>query len=91
MNTIEVVFKGMDSSDALKAKTVEKFSMLDNLLTDAARVKVTYWAYDKKKVSDVIIEDGKAKYFAKSHSDDAYKTLELLKDKVKRQILKDKN
>lgn len=91
MSTISVSFKHLDSSDALKLKTQEKFESLSNILDEDAKIEVTYWEYDKKKVSEANIYSKGKHFFAKAHSEDFYKTLELLKNKIKTQVLKEKN
>ena len=66
-------------------------NLLTEYLRPEAKIKITFWEYNKKKVSDGVIISGKNKYFAKSHSFDFEKTIDSLKNKLKIQILKSKN
>ncbi len=88
---VEISFKGMEKEPSLKQKAIEKFQSLSNYLDPDSRVSITFWEYDKKKVSDVKIHSKQDVFLAKAHSDNFFKTIELLKDKAKFQILKNKN
>lgn len=91
MKPVSISFKHLDSSEALKARTSEKFEALSNLLDQDATVEVTYWEYDKKKVAEANVRSKGNHFFAKANSDDFYKTLDLLRTKIKTQILKNKD
>ena len=88
---LDVSFKNIDSSDALKVKAHEKLESLTSLLSPNAKVHVTFWAHDRKKVGDIRIHDYKHEMFAKAYSEDFYKTIDMLKDKVRAQIVKRKD
>ena len=85
---VNVSFKKMDSSQALKEYTLEKFSGLKELLKNSEKVEVTFWMYDKKKVADIKVYDKGDDFFAKSHSDDFYKSINQLDSKIRAQIIK---
>lgn len=87
MNII-TAFKGIDSSASLTMKTEKKFSRFKNLLGDGCEISVTYWAYGKKKVCDAKVNAHGKEYFAKAHSDSFGKSLSLLKQKLKSQVMK---
>lgn len=86
-----VSFKGMNADKDVKNKVYEKMNLLKSYLDDDAKIKITLWEYDKKKVSDAFVRSGKNEYFAKTHSFDFMESIETLKDKLKTQILKSKN
>lgn len=85
---LEVSFKNLDSSDALREKAKEKLESLDSLLSPSAQVHLTFWAHDRKKVGDIRIHDYKHELFAKAYSDDFYKTIDMLRNKMRTQIVK---
>lgn len=90
MNLI-ISFKGMETDEKIKHKLTQKMESLEHLLAQGAKVDVTLREYDNKKVADAKIDSGKDHFFGKVHSYDFDQTVELLKDKLKTQILKSKN
>ena len=74
---LTVSFKGMDVDQDIKAKILAKMDLLKEYLRPEAKVKITFWEYNNKKVSDGVIISGKDKFFAKSHSFDFNKQLIL--------------
>lgn len=89
MNII-TAFKGIDSSEALMLKTEKKFSRFGSILGEDTEIAVTYWAYGKKKVCDARVNAHGKEFFAKAHSNSFGKSLSLLKQKLKAQIMKER-
>lgn len=88
---MNVSFKKMDSSEALRDYTFEKFSGLKEILKNFTQINVTFWMYEKKKVADIKFYDDGDEFFAKAHSDDFYKSVNLLDSKIRAQIMKRNN
>ena len=86
MNLI-ISFKGMEVDQHIKEKVTTKMESLGHLLSSNAKVDITLWEYDKKKVADAKIISDKEQFFAKIHSYDFDQTVEMLRDKLKTQIL----
>ena len=88
---LDVSFKNLDPSLALKEKVGEKLEKLKEILSPSAKVHVTFWAHERKKVADILIHDHHKTIFAKAYSENFDKTIDKLRAKVRTQIVKAKD
>ena len=86
---ISIMFKNIDSSDALKTHIHEKFDKLDNMLDKPADAHVVFSVEKLRNIVDINLTCDKLKIHAKEESENnMYAAIDALSDTVKLQITK---
>lgn len=87
---ISITFRHMDGSDAVKAHVHEKFSKLQKFLRQPMTANVTLSVEGLDHIADVNIASGSSHLHATERSEDMYATIDLVVDKLERQIREEK-
>jgi len=89
---ISIMFKAMNSSDALKAHIHEKFEKLDKMLDSQADAHIVLSVEKLRHIADINLTCDKIKIYAKEEADNnMYAAIDALSEKVKLQIRKYKD
>jgi putative sigma-54 modulation protein len=83
---ISFTFRHMDGSDAIKSHTEEKLAKLQKFLRQAMTGHVTVSIEGLDAIADVQIQAGGSSFHAKERSSDMYASIDLVVDKIERQI-----
>lgn len=87
---VSVTFRHMDTSDALKAYAEEKSERLARFLTEPVEI---HWMLSVEKIrhiADATITSGGATINAKEHTQDMYSAIDMVMDKLEKQVRKHK-
>lgn len=85
---IAITFRHMASSDALKDYVHDKFERVQKYLRQPADAHVTLSSERHQHVSEVSLHAAGRQYQARHESDDMYKSIDLMIDKIEHQIAK---
>jgi len=85
---IAITFRHMASSDALKDYVHDKFERVHKYLRQPADAHVTLSSERHQHVSEVSLHAAGRQYQARHESDDMYKSIDLMIDKIEHQIAK---
>jgi len=84
---IDITFRHMEHTVALDQMIREKSVKFSKWFGPSAQVHWICWMEGIDHCSEVSIHAGADKYFAKAHSDDLYKTFDLIVHKIQNQIM----
>jgi putative sigma-54 modulation protein len=84
--TVTVTFRHMDSNDALRNYAVRKFSHLARFLNRACKAHLILSVDKYRQRGEVIVKSGRLAVAAQDQSRDFYAVIDLLADKVGRQL-----
>lgn len=83
---VNITFRHMDHTPALDQMIREKSEKFAKWFGQGTSVQWTCWMDGVDHCSEVNISSGHEKYFAKAHSDDLYKTFDLIVHKIQNQL-----
>lgn len=83
---ITITFRHMEGSEAVKKHTTEKVAKLQKFLRQAMTAQVTLSVDGLEHVADVRIQAGDAHFHAAERSEDMYASIDMVLDKLDRQI-----
>jgi putative sigma-54 modulation protein len=87
---ISITFRHMAGSDAVKQHAHEKISKLQKFLRQAMTAQVTLAVEGLEHIVEVGIQSGSAHFHAKERSEDMYASIDMVVDKLERQIRSEK-
>jgi putative sigma-54 modulation protein len=85
---LNITFRHMEHTPALDLMIREKSEKFTRWFGSQSDIQWTCWMDGIDHCSEVTISSGPEKYFAKAHSDDLYKTFDLVIHKIQNQINK---
>jgi putative sigma-54 modulation protein len=85
---VSITFRHMDSSDAIKSYAREKIERTQKYLRAPMDAQVTLSTERHQFVAEVHLSSGGRQYHARHDSDDMYKSIDLVTDKIQHQISK---
>jgi putative sigma-54 modulation protein len=85
-----VTFKNIDSSDHLKAYVSDKLDRFDKYLNNPAEANVVLSVEKFRHIAEVIISGDRLSIKAKEETDDMYSAIDMVLDKLEKQIKKSK-
>lgn len=88
---ITITFKNMQHTPALDERIREKALKLEKFWEGRTEMKWTCWVAGGEHQAEVNVLGPKVEYHAKAKSDDLYKTLDLVMEKIQRQVENDKH
>ncbi len=83
---ITITFRHMEGTEAVKKHAHEKLAKLQKFLRTAMTAQVTLSVEGLEHVADVNISSGSAHFHATERSEDMYATIDMVHDKLERQI-----
>lgn len=83
---ITITFRHMDGTDAMKRHAHEKISKLQKFLRQAMTAQVTLSVEGLAHIVDVRIQSGGSSFHANERNGDMYASIDLVLDKLERQI-----
>ncbi|MBW2457045.1 MAG: ribosome-associated translation inhibitor RaiA [Deltaproteobacteria bacterium] len=83
---ITTTFRHMDGTDAVRNYANDKIAKLQRFLRHALRADVTLSVEGNKHVADVRLKAGPTQLNGSERSDDMYASIDLVVDKLERQI-----
>ena len=87
---IAITFRHMDGSEAMKGYASEKISKLQKYLRQAMTAQVTLSVEGLDHIADVRIQSGTGNFHANERNRDMYASIDLVLDKLERQIRSEK-
>ncbi len=87
---ISITFRHMDGTEAVKGYANEKISKLQKYLRQAMSAQVTLSVEGLDHIADVRIQAGPGNYHANERNHDMYASIDLVIDKLERQIKSEK-
>lgn len=85
-----ITFKNLDSSDALKSYVQKKLDRFDKLLDSPAEANVVLSVEKIRHIAEVNLASDRLNIQAKEETDNMYSAIDMVIDKVKKQITKSK-
>jgi putative sigma-54 modulation protein len=85
---ISVTFRHMNSSDAIRAHVNDKLERVQKYLREPLDAHVTVFMERHEHVAEMLITSSGKQYQARHSSDDMYKSIDHVVDKVEHQISK---
>ena len=83
---ITITFRHMVGTDAVKAYAQEKVAKLQKFLRQAMSAQVTLSVEGLEHVAEVNVSSGGGHFHATERSEDMYASIDMVHDKVERQI-----
>jgi putative sigma-54 modulation protein len=83
---ISITFRQMDATDAVKGYATEKVSKLQKFLRQPLHGQVTLSCQKTLHMAEVDLHSGGQHYHAREQSEDMYATIDMVTDKLERQI-----
>ncbi len=83
---ITITFRHMEGTEAVKSHAYEKLAKLQKFLRVAMTAQVTLSVEGLDHVADVHLESGSAHFHATERSEDMYASIDMVHDKLERQI-----
>lgn len=83
---VNITFRHMDHTPALDQVIREKSEKFNKWFGPRAEINWTCWIEGTDHCSEVWVMSGAEKFFAKAHSDDLYKTFDLIVHKIQNQL-----
>ena len=83
---ITITFRHMDGTEAMKSHAHEKVSKLQKFLRQAMTAQVTFSVEGLEHICDVRIQSGSATFHANERREDMYASMDMVIDKLERQI-----
>ena len=87
---ILVTFKNVDSSDYLKSYLEEKLNRLEKILSNYGTAEVVFQEEKQRKIVDVNLSGSGLDIHAKEESGAWNEAIDLVVDKTKKQLIKNK-
>jgi putative sigma-54 modulation protein len=85
-----VTFKGLDSSDALKAYVSDKLDRFDRYLSGAAEASVVLKVEKFRHIAEIHLTGDRLGITGTEETDDMYSAIDMVLDKLEKQIKKSK-
>jgi putative sigma-54 modulation protein len=85
---VAITFRHMDSSEAIKTYAKEKLERVQKYLHVPLNAQVTLFQERHQFVAEVHISASGRQYHARHDSDEMYKSIDLVADKIQHQITK---
>ena len=85
---IELTFRNLEASDAIKAYAHEKLAKLDKYLRPPAEAHVAFSVERRLHCVDVSVHEGGGHYQGRAEEQDMYASIDLVVDKLLRQLHK---
>ena len=85
-----ITFKNLDSSDALKNYVEKKLSRFDKLLDNPAEANVVLSVEKIRHIAEINLASDKLNIHAKEESESMYSSIDMIVDKLRKQINKSK-
>jgi putative sigma-54 modulation protein len=83
---IAITFRHMDGTDAVKSYANEKVAKLQKFLRQAMTAQVTLSVEGLEHIAEVNISSGSSHFHAKERGSDMYASIDMVHDKLERQI-----
>jgi putative sigma-54 modulation protein len=83
---IAITFRHMDATEAMKAHATDKVAKLQKFLRQPMKGQVTLSCEKKLHRAEIDVHSGAEHYHAHVESEDMYATIDLVLDKLERQI-----
>ncbi len=83
---ITITFRHMVGSEAVKSYATEKMAKLQKFLRQAMSAQVTLSVEGLEHIAEVNIQSGSQHFHATERSEDMYASIDMVHDKVERQI-----
>jgi putative sigma-54 modulation protein len=83
---ITITFRHMDGSEAVKKHAHEKIAKLQKFLRQTMSAQVTIAVEGLEHIAEVGISSGSAHFHATERSNDMYASIDMVLDKLERQI-----
>jgi putative sigma-54 modulation protein len=83
---IELVFRNLEASDAIKEYAHEKLAKLDKYLKPPAEAHVTFAVERRLHCVDVSVHEGGGHYQGRAEEQDMYASIDIVVDKLLRQL-----
>ncbi len=83
---LNITFRHMDHTPALDQVIRDKSEKFMKWFGAQTNIHWTCWTEGVDHCSEVTINSGAKKYFAKAHDDDLYKTFDLIIHKIQNQL-----
>jgi len=81
-----ITFRNLDHTEALDNKIRAKSQKLTRILGPEASIKWVCWVEKKKQVAEAFVTNKADNFIAKAESEDLYKTMDIVLDKISNQI-----
>lgn len=88
---VDFTFKHVDSSEALMQYAQERLEKIEKFELKPMDVKFTVSKQDHECIVEVSVLEGRRKFRAEGSSDDFYRSVEMVVNKLTRQLSKDKS
>lgn len=85
-----ITFKNLDSSDALKSYIQKKMERFDKLLDSPAEANVVLSVEKIRHIAEINLVSDKLNIQAKEETENMYSSIDMIADKLKKQIKKSK-
>lgn len=85
---VDVTFKNIDPSDALKASVNKKLAKLDKLIYKPAEARAVFSIEKNRHIVEVNLTGAKLSVRAKESSENMYSSIDLVVDKLRAQLSK---
>ncbi len=83
---VNITFRHMDHTPALDQMIREKSEKFEKWFGTTTNVHWTCWMDGALQCSEVSVNSGHDRFFAKAHADDLYKTFDLIIQKIQNQM-----
>jgi len=87
---LKISFKHLDHTPALDQRIKEKSEKFEKYFQGNTTIQWFCWVEDNKHWAEIKVHGPKFDFFAKASADNMYKSLDLVVDKMERQIEKQK-
>lgn len=88
---LKITFKHLDHTPALDERIKEKSEKFEKYFQGNISVSWVCWVHEEKHWAEVKVHGPKFDFFAKASADNMYKSLDLVVEKMERQIEKQKD
>ncbi len=88
---VSVTFKNINSSDALKAYVQKKLNRFDKLLDNPAEANVVFSVEKIRHITEINLTSDKLNIYATESSESMYSSIDIVVDKIKQQINKNRS
>ncbi|HXH75777.1 MAG TPA: ribosome-associated translation inhibitor RaiA [Bacteriovoracaceae bacterium] len=88
---LKITFKHLDHTPALDQRIKEKSEKFEKYFQGQVSIQWICWVKDDEHWAEIKLHGPKFDFFAKGFADNMYKSLDLVVDKMERQLEKQKN
>lgn len=88
---VSVTFKNLDSSDALRSYAQKKLDRFDKLLDNPAEANVVFSVEKIRHTAEINLSSDKLNIYAKEESENMYSSIDMVVDKLKKQLTKSRD